>query len=812
MATVPANALPENGNIVTATQEIRYVNKEAGQVFFVWGINNWKFPPKNLWPAGSFIKGKLLYTPMIKENEDFSVKLNLKPNTTVDYVFWISKGLKNKTTDVWDNHQPLYKDYHTLVLDKNVAIVESVIKVRPKEALSILDFSWHILITVLVLLLGYLVIRKYFRKKTIVKNNPSVTIMSFAVIEFLVLFFIRPSVLGISWDLYNNPVEFAPQMFWTGLYDLYYVCILTVLFLIILIPLKKYPVMQISVVFLFIALGIFSIVAGLLNIRIVEILGKPFNYQWLYYSDFLRGDESKTAISANISSSYITDLIVLSLAAIIAGMLTISISHILLQKSFVRKIFLYSSGILCVLYLFFSEKVIQFNKLDHDKLANPVWAFLKSANPFSSSPALFTMTVADSLKGFDKNKKNRRNISLAKSSAKIKNVIVFVLESTPAEYIESYGGKYLVTPELQRQSLNSIIFENIYAHAPGTNLSMVSLLSSVYPALTFSSITEKYPDMDMATIPSELKKTGYRTAFFNSADNRFQNAEEFLINRDLDMIKDCRDNNCEKFEFITNYDFMNGKDDDCTAKEMMNWIEKDKTKPFFAVMWTYQTHYPYFFSGVDSVYYAPDRTFNRYLNALHHSDYVLGKLIVDLKSNNLFESTLIVVVGDHGEAFGRHNQTTHACKIYEENLHIPCIFINPAFTSQKYSSLGGLIDIAPTIMNTLGFEAPEKWQGENLLNKNKNSRVYFFAPWSDYLFGYREGDHKFIYNATKDLTEIYDLKNDPEENRNLAPYLPAKKQLCHQRLAAWTQYVNKFMEVTLNAEGRRQYTRSRGRK
>jgi len=259
------------------------------------------------------------------------------------------------------------------------------------------------------------------------------------------------------------------------------------------------------------------------------------------------------------------------------------------------------------------------------------------------------------------------------------------------------------------------------------------------------------------------------------------------------VINDCRDNACGQTNFEVKsdkWDFMNGKDDACSGKEVNEWLSQDTTKPFFCIMWTYQTHYPYFFKNKKINYEPGDTVLNRYLNALHYSDSVLGNIIENLKQAHLFESTLIVVIGDHGEAFGRHDQITHCRKIYEENLHIPCILINPFLKEERKSEIGGMIDIAPTIMSLLGFESPLEWQGEDLFAKTKSSRVFFFAPWSDYLFGYREGNFKYIYNATKNETEIYDLKNDPQEKYNLAKENYKKIQISHKRLAGWIQYVN----------------------
>lgn len=217
------------------------------------------------------------------------------------------------------------------------------------------------------------------------------------------------------------------------------------------------------------------------------------------------------------------------------------------------------------------------------------------------------------------------------------------------------------------------------------------------------------------------------------------------------------------------------------------------------MMWTYETHYPYFVSGKEKNFGPQDPNLNRYLNALHHSDSIIGTLISQLKESNLYESTLLVVVGDHGEAFGRHDQITHASGIYEENLHVPCLFINPAFNSQRSSSLGGLIDIAPSIMHVLGLPPSPEWQGSSLLSSASN-RVYFFSPWSDFLFGYREKDLKYIYNATTNTTEIYDIGKDPLETKNLSSSLPQRSATGRLYLAAWAQYVNQFMDHKLRTE------------
>src|SRR5437870_3804978 len=107
------------------------------------------------------------------------------------------------------------------------------------------------------------------------------------------------------------------------------------------------------------------------------------------------------------------------------------------------------------------------------------------------------------------------------------------------------------------------------------------------------------------------------------------------------------------------------------ADSLMNWVSEEVSRPFVAVLWTMMMHYPYFFSGRQKNVNVKDPVFNRYLNALEHGDQAIGKVLKVLEERGLAESTLVVVVGDHGEAFGRHKQFTHASKVYEENVHVP---------------------------------------------------------------------------------------------------------------------------------------------
>lgn len=778
----------------TVTVQIQYLSEEANEVYMAWGVNGWSNQEEVLWPEGTYRKDKILYTPMKHNNGVYTVTFKLKPNTLIDYAFWITKGPRDVASDIWDTNKEPQKDYHTLALSNHTTLIKSAINIRPKEQLSILNFSTPVFLAFLLLGTCVFFLKKYKFKSLAFTTTPKRIIICSAIILALALFMTRASVAKIGWDLYYNPLEYLPRLFWIGFYDYLYVIVITVLFLILLFAFKKHKRLQKTVAVSFSVVCFISLIASLLNIKVVEMLGKPFNFRWLYYSGFLKTTDSQAALSSNISAPYIISIVSLCVCAVLASVLLLYLLEWLLPKVKLRKVALTVFVCLNLGYLITAKNQLTEYKNDYNHLANPVTAFLESVNPLASDPELYSMEVPDSLRISDKKNSSELTTPFPKG---IKNVLVVVLESTPAEYVQPYDSKYKITPELEKHLSHAVVFDNMYAHAPATNKSMVCLLGSVYPWLSYHSITYEHPDIAIPTISSELQKKGYRTAFFNSGDNRFLKAGEFLWNHKFEELKDCKSLNC-KTQFIekdAKWDPLDGTDDECAGDELMTWINSEKDKPFFSMIWTYQTHYPYYATGEEKNYEPADPILNRYLNAVNHSDYVLGKILNNLEKNGLFESTLVVVIGDHGEAFGRHDQTTHASKIYEENLHIPCVFINPGLKPQRVNGISGMIDISPTIMSSLGMQSPDQWQGENLFAATKNKRTYFYCPWSDYLFGYREGNKKYIFNASTGTTEIYDLEKDPQETKNIATSEEA--ELSHLKLAAWVQYHNNYMNSIL---------------
>jgi lipoteichoic acid synthase len=568
-------------------------------------------------------------------------------------------------------------------------------------------------------------------------------------------------------------------------------------FFLLLLAVRNKPWASRTIYYLFLLIATLLLLAGIVNVQLLNVLHRPFNYRWLQYSDFLHSVDAREAIKTSITAQLVTILL-----AGISSYLLISIywGKRLAQNE--RALGVSEGRVGCFVVFGFAiwamvgHWCVTSREWPQEKVANPVYAFAHSWLVSGGEPSLFTMKTPIGMDEFEPPAVKTPAAPLIVHSA-IRNVIVFVLESTPAEYLGPYNSRYRVTPNLDRWSEHAVVFENVYAHAPATNKSLFSVLCSLYPWISYKSETEEF-DLALPSIASYLQHYGYSTGFFSSGDLSFQRAGNFIRSHGFDFLQDYKQRKISRTIFRDErWPFLNGSDDTSTAESMTSWFEQQHSagKPVFAMLWTNMTHYPYFTDRVTINFGPEENRFNLYLNALHSGDLAFGAVMKWLEKHDLVKQTLVVVLGDHGEAFGRHNQLTHAGNLYEENCHVPLLLINPElFTAERRATVGGLIDVAPSIVQILGYPSVTNWQGQSLFSSNRRTRTYFFSPWSDYLFGLRQGNTKFIYNATKESYEMYDLSADPKEENNLitAEHRPSKENVL--QLAAWVQYQDRLFK------------------
>ncbi len=163
-------------------------------------------------------------------------------------------------------------------------------------------------------------------------------------------------------------------------------------------------------------------------------------------------------------------------------------------------------------------------------------------------------------------------------------------------------------------------------------------------------------------------------------------------------------------------------------------------------------------------------------------DDSVGRVRQYLKQHGLDKNTVIMVMGDNGFMFGEHGLIDKR-NAYEESIRVPLLAAGPGFDKGRVvSDIVANIDIAPTILDAAGIEKPKDYDGSSFLAlgsgktpKEARSSTFVYEYFWEYNFPYtpttfaiRGEQYKYItYYGIWDTEELYDLKNDPKEMKNL---------------------------------------------
>lgn len=374
--------------------------------------------------------------------------------------------------------------------------------------------------------------------------------------------------------------------------------------------------------------------------------------------------------------------------------------------------------------------------------------------------------------------------------ARPRNVLLLVLESTGSRYLSLYGSEYPTTPHLEAEAAQALVFDNFYAHVGLSANSIVAISLSIYPYMTWREYTIEHPRFPGRTVAELLKERGYRTAFFSAAFLDYVGVGRFHQDRGFDVVRGWGE--LGGGQPLNSW----GGDDALLIDRALQWIDDDPGRSFYGVVWTNGSHHPYdppperplvdFFTGQTRP--PDDYDLGRYLNTVAEADRQLGRLFAGLRRRGLDDDTIVIVTGDHGETFGHpHPAWGHGSRVYQESVQVPFVVWSPGLVEhgRRLATIGGHVDINPTITDLLGLPADPSWDGRSLFAKDRPPRAYFYAANDDYLLGVREGDFKYIYNASRGREQLFDLSRDPEEQRDVARAHPDVCRRLRQRLAAW---------------------------
>ncbi|HRD01303.1 MAG TPA: sulfatase-like hydrolase/transferase [Candidatus Saccharicenans sp.] len=348
------------------------------------------------------------------------------------------------------------------------------------------------------------------------------------------------------------------------------------------------------------------------------------------------------------------------------------------------------------------------------------------------------------------------------------NVVLIIFESLSYKYCDVYNPKWGVTPFLEDLSKKGLTVERLYSVVPHTTKALIPIVAGIYPYLQ-PDVYEAIPGIiPPKSLPYLLKEFGYRTAFFQTANN-YEERPSVVANLGYDDYFGLFELPDEGFANVNYF----GKEEMMMLKPSLKWIEAEPDKPFFLTYLTLSSHHEYGFppSFPEKDYKVGKENQNRYLNAVKYTDYFLSQLFEEFRKRGLLEKTVFIILGDHGEAFGEHGREGHNFTLWEEGMRVAGLVYAPALIKQPgvIKGVRSILDVPPTVCDLLGLKVKEgSFIGESFLRPVDENRKLYFSGWSkDICLGMREGRYKYIFMKMNPLPEIYDNYNDPEDKENL---------------------------------------------
>ena len=384
-------------------------------------------------------------------------------------------------------------------------------------------------------------------------------------------------------------------------------------------------------------------------------------------------------------------------------------------------------------------------------------------------------------------------------SNKIRNVILISIDTCRADHLSCYGYPRQTTPNIDAFAAQAALFENTIAPVPITLPAHCSMLTGTIPPYHGVHDNGEYQlDRSNVTLAKILKQSGFTTGAIISS---LVLDSAFGIDQGFDTYNDQFEN-----ERKTEGDSSERIGEE-TSRFAINWLQQHKKEKFFLFLHYFDPHAAY----IPPEPFASKYAQNPYAGEIAYTDHCIGLVLNKLKELQLYDSTLIIITGDHGEMRHEHGESTHSYFIYQSAIKVPLIFRLPGqYESKKITDFVGLVDITPTICSLLKIKMPSEVHGIDLSdyikgNKPKLKDRHIFSESltptlynASSLLGVVTEKWKYIQTTRP---ELYDLVKDPHETSNLINQQPQRGRILRDRLkqilerAVRKDQVNSKMEL-----------------
>ncbi|WP_338750088.1 LTA synthase family protein [Bacillus sp. FJAT-52991] len=315
--------------------------------------------------------------------------------------------------------------------------------------------------------------------------------------------------------------------------------------------------------------------------------------------------------------------------------------------------------------------------------------------------------------------------------AKGKNLILVSVESTQEFVINNKVNGQEITPFMNQFAKESLYFNNFYHQTGQGKTSDAEFLveNSLYPlsrgAVFFTHSGNKFNSM-----AKSLDENGYYTNAMHANNKSFWNRD--IMYKSLGY---------ERFYEVGDYDVneensVNWGMKDIPFLEQSVEHMKDMPQPFYSKLLTLTNHHPFYYDEEDKLideFTSQDGTVNRYFVTVRYTDEALKHFVEQLKASGLYENSMIVLYGDHYGISENHDKAMSEYLgkevtpfVSTQLQKVPFMVHIPGVEGRVIESVGGQVDVRPTLLHLLGINTKDDLQlGQDLLSADHENLAVF---------------------------------------------------------------------------------------
>ena len=330
-------------------------------------------------------------------------------------------------------------------------------------------------------------------------------------------------------------------------------------------------------------------------------------------------------------------------------------------------------------------------------------------------------------KWFSTNKEDLPNNEYA-GILKGKNLIFIQVESLETFVLGKKVDGQDITPTLNKLLKNSFYFSSIQEQVSGGNSSDTDLMAntSTYPVKSGATFF-RFPDNKYNSLPMMMKKLGYYTSAFHPDGGSYWNWMPALKSMEFDKCTDITGFNVDETIGL-------GISDGTYLNQLADKISNQPT-PFYSFFVTLTSHMPFDlpkkYRHMNLSNSTEKNILGDYFQSVHYTDKHIGSFLDSLDKNGVLDNSVVVIYGDHCGVHKYYKDKLNKIQPREDwwfknDYGIPLLIYSKDLKGQEIKTIGGHIDILPTVAYLMGVDKKEYMNtaiGRNLLNTNKNFAV-----------------------------------------------------------------------------------------